>query len=84
LEENNTKDVNINNAKDIDIKDSNVKILVTAGESKTTNGVKKETDYWSLAIIVIIIVALAAYFIRTGHGIQINQNQITKDATEQK
>jgi hypothetical protein len=61
VEENNPKEVDLKNAKDIDITDSNVKITINPGESQSTNAAPKETDYWSLVLIVVIALAIAAY-----------------------
>ena len=66
LEEKAPQEIDLKNAKDIDIKNSDVKILIEPGEPKTTNAQVKETDYTSLGIIVAIIVGLAAYYLLTG------------------
>jgi hypothetical protein len=73
LKEDAAQNIDLNNAKDVDIKDSNVKILISTGESKKTDAQGKGTDYVSLGIIVAIILALAAYFLLTGDGTQINE-----------
>jgi hypothetical protein len=70
LEETIAKEIDLNNAKDIGITDSNVNITITPNESKTINVQGKETDYISLGIIVALILALAAYFFLTGKAPQ--------------
>ena len=68
MEDKPAQNVDLNNAKEVDIKDSNVKINISTGESKTANAQVKQTDYMSLGVIVAIILALAAYFLLTGDG----------------
>lgn len=61
MEENPRKEVDLKNTRDVEITDSNVKITVNPGESKTTGGTSKKTDYMSLVYIPLIILAVAVF-----------------------
>ena len=57
------------NAKDTYIKDSNVEILIANGEQQQVSGRKKNTDYTSMIIIALVIVAIGAWGLLTRLGI---------------
>ena len=60
------QEIDLKNAKDIEIKDSDVNINIETNATNPAGAPVKETDYMSLGIIVAIIVGLAAYFFLTG------------------
>ena len=57
------------NAKDTYIKDSNVEILMANGEPQPVRDTKRNTDYGSMIIIALIILAIGTWGLLTRLGI---------------